>query len=141
MKLHRCKETNYKDLFDGFAVLGKVFSIFIISSLLIIFWSLFFIFPGIVATYKYRQAYYILFDDPKKSARQCIRESSYLMKGNKIDLFILDFSFIGWHILNIIFIVATQLPFLFPLLSIWIYPYVGMTRVGFYEERVKNLAT
>jgi len=140
MKLSRKSDTEYKDLFNGLLFFKKVLLIFIITFILVFLWSFLFIFPGIVASYRYRQAYYILIDDPTKTALQCLAESAHLMHGKKMDLFILDLSFLGWHILNLILIAITPLAFAFPILSIWISPYIGLTRVGFYEDRIKTVA-
>jgi uncharacterized membrane protein len=139
LKINRKQDTGYKDIFDGFMYFTKVLLIFIISSVLIFLWSLLFIFPGIVAHYKYRQAYYILLDEPGKSALQCITESKILMHGKKLDLFILDISFLGWIILDIVTVMLIPLPFVIPLVSIWLSPYIGLTRVAFYENRLTTV--
>ena len=140
MKLNNAQETEYKDIFNGLLFIRKVLSIFFVTSFFVIAWSVLLIVPGIVAAYKYRQAYYILLDDPKKSVMQCITESSRLMYGRKLDLFVIDLSFVGWHILNFIILIAMPFQISLPILSIWTSPYIGLTRVKFYEDRIKNLA-
>lgn len=42
---------------------------------------------------------FILCERPDMTAREAIRESKELMKGNKWRLFCLEFSFIGWELL------------------------------------------
>ena len=65
----------------------------------IMLWSLLLVVPGVIAAYRYSQAFYILADDPRKSPHQCIEESKQMTMGNKMALFLLDLSFIGWIIL------------------------------------------
>jgi len=141
LKTFRKQETTYKDLLDGFLFTIKVLSLFIVRFVLIVLWSLLLIIPGIVAAYKYRLAFYILLDDPKKGVMQCIHESSTIMYGGKVDLFIIEISFWGWFLLDILVITLLPLPFALPIVSVWIAPYMGLTIVGFYEERIRNLAT
>ena len=65
-------------------------------------WSFLFIIPGIIKAYSYSQAINVFFDHKKNGTQisytQAIKESMLMMKGNKLDLFILQLSFIGWWI-------------------------------------------
>jgi len=140
IKINRDQGTEIRDLFNGFLFFLKVLSIFFITSVFIFLWSLLFIIPGIVASYRYRQAYYILLDDPGKSALQCITESSLMMYGNKLDLLIIDISFIGWYLLDLAVFLLTPFPFTIPIVSLWLSPYLGLTRVAFYEDRLAKIA-
>jgi uncharacterized membrane protein len=63
-------------------------------------WSLLFVIPGIVKGYGYRMTQYILADSPNLSASEAIRLSDRMMQGHKMELFMLDLSFIGWYILG-----------------------------------------
>ena len=139
IKTYRSQKTEFKELFKGFLFFTKVISIFIISAVFIFLWSLLLIFPGIVAGYKYRQAYYILLEDPEKGALSCISESKQIMHGKKLDLFILDLSFAGWYFLRFI-LMLTPFMFIVPLLSIWLSPYAGLTRASFYENLIADIA-
>jgi len=132
LKITRGISAGHKDLFDGFQFFLKVFIITIATTFLTILWSALFIFPGVVAHYRYRQAYYILLDDPSKSPMQCISESKRLMRGNKLDLFLLDLSFLGWFVLDLLVDIIIPLPFSFPVISILLKPYLGLTRASFY---------
>ena len=140
MKIDRSAKTDFNDLFNGFLFFIKVISIFLITTIFIFLWSLLLIIPGIVASYRYRLAYYILLDDPQKSALQCISESKLMMYGSKIDLLIIDISFIGWYILEFAVSTLIPLPFAVPIVSVWRSPYIGLTRVAFYEDRLENVA-
>ena len=139
MKINRKQDTEYRDIFNGFLYLVKIILIFIITSVLILLWSLLLIIPGIVAIYRYRLAYYILLDDPKKTALQCITESKQLMSGHKLDLFLIELSFFGWFVLDLAIILLTPLPFPVPIVSLWLSPYMGLTRAAFYEIRITGV--
>jgi len=140
LKINRNKTTEFKDLFNGFQFFFKVIAVFFITAVFIFLWSLLFIIPGIVAGYRYRQAFYILLDDPGKDAMQCISESKLMMHGKKLELLIIDLSFFGWYVLDYAIVLFTPLPFVIPLVSIWLSPYVGLTRVAFYENQIANIA-
>jgi uncharacterized membrane protein len=71
----------------------KLFYLILIYTLL---WSLLFIVPGIIRALDYSQAFFIFSDDPSKGARQCLSESIYIMKGHRMDVFIMQLSFILW---------------------------------------------
>ena len=129
---------DYKDLFNGFLYMGKILLIGIATSVLTLLWSFLFIFPGIVAFYRYRQSFYILFDDPQKGALQCIRESKQLMHGKKLDLFLLDLSFIGWWALDALVVYLLPLPFSLPIVSIYLTPYHGLTCAAFYNQLISQ---
>jgi uncharacterized membrane protein len=137
LKTVRHIETDYKDLLAGFGMFFKAITLSIVISFFIALWSLLFFFPGIVAFYKYRQAYYILLDDSSKSVMQCINESKHLMYGKKVDLFLIDVSFFGWYVLNIL-VLSFLIPF-FPVVSIWLTPYYGITHAAYYVNILKEV--
>jgi len=140
MKTNRKHNTEIKDLFNGFLFVIKIISIYFITAIYVFLWSLLLIVPGIIAMYKYRQAFYILLDDPQKSAMQCISESKLMMFGNKVDLMIIDLSFIGWYFLDLGLLLLFPSPFMIPVISIWIAPYAGLTRAAFYDDRIRTIA-
>ena len=140
LKISRGGKAEYKDIFDGFLFVGKVLVIKIVTNIFIILWSLLLFFPGIIAYYRYRQAYLILLDDPTKGIMQCIRESARLMHKKKLDLFLLDISFIGWVLLDYVIIIISPLPFTLPLVSIWLTPYQGLANAAFYNHLIATLA-
>ncbi len=88
------------DMFLGFERFGKALGLFLFQSLFVFLWTMLFIVPGIIASIRYSQAFYVLADDPTKSIRQCMNESKTMMKGNKAKYFCLSLSFIGWIILS-----------------------------------------
>jgi len=140
VKTNRKQKTDFFDLLNGFLFFIKIITLFLLISIFVALWSLLLIIPGIVASYRYRLAYYILLDDPTKGALQCIAESKLLMHGKKVDLLTIDISFIGWFILDLIVLILIPLSPAIPLVSIWLSPYLGLTRAAFYEEQISNVA-
>jgi len=110
-------------LFDAFGYFFKVLWLSIIISILTTLWTMLFIFPGWIAHYRYSFAYYILLDDPDKSALECIQESKELTRGHKWELFVLDISFLGWFLLSLI-----------PFVAIYTKPYIEITRINYYRS-------
>ncbi len=148
MSVVRRRQANPVDIFNGFEYALKSLGLFFMISLFTALWSLLFVIPGIIASLRYSQAFYILADDPSKNIMQCISESGEMMMGNKTRLFWLLLSFIGWGILaglpsgiaravtdsfyaagfwSDILILAAELPIL------WVIVYIHATEVNFYE--------
>lgn len=50
-------------------------------------------------SYRYAMVVYILADAPQTGIRECFRRSGELMKRRKMELFMLELSFIGWNLL------------------------------------------
>ncbi len=90
------KNPRVGDLFSQYNRLGTGFGMQFFRGLFIFLWSLLFVIPGIIAGYSYQMTPYILCEHPEMTAREAIRESKQLMKGNKWRLFCLEFSFLGW---------------------------------------------
>ena len=65
-------------------------------------WSLLFVIPGIIKSYEYRMVPYILAENPGMNSQDAFMISRRMMMGQKFDVFVLDLSFIGWHILSAI---------------------------------------
>jgi uncharacterized membrane protein len=112
-------------LFDGFDCFGKSFAVLFLTNLFIMFWSLLFIIPGIIKTYSYSMAFFILADDPEAGAVESITRSRRLMEGNKGRLFCLWFRFFGWGILCI---------FTLGIGFLWLWPYMMASMAAFYQD-------
>ena len=92
-------------------------------------WSLLLIVPGIVKFYAYAMTPYILIDNPELSANQAINLSKQMMKGHKLDLFILQLSFVGWVFLSI---------FTLGIGLLWVIPYMLTAQAAFYQDLKKE---
>ena len=121
LNISKFKEAGIATLFDGFTIFFRALWLSILTGILVFLWSLLFIIPGIIAAYRYRQAMYILIDNPHMSALECLRESKRMMVGHKAELFVLDLSFIGWALLTAI-----------PFVTVWVTPYMEVTFANYY---------
>ena len=120
----REEKADYGNLLDGFAIFFRVMILTIFETAIVYLFSLFLIVPGIIMSYRYRQATYLLIDHPERSPIDCLRASANLMKGRKMELFKLDLSFLGWMIVQ----------WLLRPFAIWLWPYQALTYANFYRS-------
>lgn len=91
----------FGDLFKGFSDdFSGTFLLYLMQCIFIFLWSLLFVIPGIVKAYSYSMAFFIKADHPEYSWRECLEKSKEMTSGHKMDLFVLDLSFIGWAIVG-----------------------------------------
>lgn len=83
-------------VFGGFRRPLGLFVQMALMTLIILFWGLFLIVPGIIAVYRYSQSFFIRAEHPDWSAFKCLRESARIMDGNKWRLFCLHLSYLGY---------------------------------------------
>lgn len=115
------RPASFGNLFDSFSIFFKVLWLNVLIFLFVYLWSLLLIIPGIIASYRYRMALYIMLDNPELSPLDCIRQSKEMMKNHKGELFILDLSFLGWFLL-------TMMPFV----SVFVSPYTELSYLNYY---------
>ena len=115
----------FATLFSRFRIWGRAFGLRFMTSLLIFLWSLLFIIPGIVASYRYALAPYLLAENPDMGVMEAIARSKELMVGNKGRLFCLQLSFIGWNLLCVLTLGIGYL---------WLAPYQNAAEAAFYLE-------
>lgn len=125
LKIAKGEEFQVGDVFEGCHIMGKAIWLNILLSVFTALWSLLLIIPGIIKSYSYSMASYILAENPNMTAREAIKESMRIMEGHKMDLFILQLSFLGWAILT---------AFTFGLAGIYVIPYMQQTFVNFYNS-------
>lgn len=130
-RLAKKESTTIDDLFEGFRKKNVFRSIKVglLTGVYIFLWSLLLVIPGIIKSFSYSMAYYILLDNPEYTASEAIKKSREMMKGHKLDLFILCLSFIGWFILGV---------FTLGIAYFWIYPYYTTTVSYFYLNLVNK---
>ena len=73
-----------------------------LMDLFIALWSLLLIIPGIIKSYEYKMIPYLLAEDPEMNYKDAFAKSKEMMNGQKWNAFVLDLSFIGWHLLSAI---------------------------------------
>lgn len=91
-------------------------------------WSLLFVILGLIKSYSYFLAPYILADNPDITAEEAICRSMRMMDGRKMQLFLMT---LGYALL----VMLSTFLFCIPLL--WVVPYYNAVFAKFYEE-VKN---
>ncbi len=115
---------------EGFKDYGRILGTMLLSSVYQFLWMLLLIVPGIIKGYSYALTPYLLKDHPELKFNAAIEESMRLMSGNKMRLFLLDLSFIGWFLLGLI---------TFGIAFLWVTPYWNTARAAFYEDLMKAL--
>lgn len=113
------------DAFSGFDDFWSAFKVTFLVGLFTFLWSLLFVIPGIVKTYAYSMSMYILAENKGKPALECINESKAMTNGHKMDLFVLNLSFIGW---------AMLVGLTFGIAGIWVLPYMNATMANAYQS-------
>ena len=99
MDIRRRERSEYAVLFDGFSFTGKIIALNIVINLFVFLWSMLFVFPGIIAYYRYSFALYNLYEDPEIDIMEALNLSKRQTFGYKWQLFVLQLSFIGWSLL------------------------------------------
>lgn len=89
-------------------------------------WACLFIIPGIYKKYQYRMVPYILTKQPDMPYKEALRMSSDMMQGEKWRAFVLDLSFIPWHLLGIITCGMAEL--------FYVGPYEYLTQAALYRR-------
>ena len=117
-------------LFSGFSSdFGELFLLGFLSTLFAALWALLLVIPGIVKSYSWALIYYVKVDHPEYGWRECMNESAAMMRGYKMQLFLLDLSFIGWYIVGSLCLGIGTL---------WVVPYHMAAHAQFYKERCKD---
>lgn len=104
------------------------FSIFLIIAAIVLF-----IVSSVLMTtrsYYYALSYFIAFENPELSSKECVLKSKELMIGKRGKLFCLQFSFIGWAILATL---TLGIGFL------WLIPYIQFATISFYKSLTSDL--
>lgn len=96
----------------------------------IFLWSLLFIIPGIVQSYEYRMIPYLLAENPELTEEEAFRLSRQMMDGQKLEAFVLDWSFFGWDLLSAI---TWGLVGIF-----YVQPYANLTYAALYDTLSSN---
>lgn len=115
-------------IFKGFNYFTKSLGLYLLMTLYIILWSLLLIVPGIIMSFAYSQAFFILAENPDMKITDILKTSTAMMKGYKMKCFLLGLSFIGWALLSAL---------TFGIGYLWLMPYMQTTFVNFYLD-IKN---
>jgi len=99
LKLTKIHAAKIDDLFTGFNKIFRSMGLFFIIGLTAGIGFLFFIFPGIILSLMFSQAFYIMAEDPSLGIIDCIEKSNRMMIGHKWKLFKLKLRYTGLTIL------------------------------------------
>ncbi len=95
------KNPELGEIFSGFkGNYLNVVKIMFLMDLKTLLWLFLFIVPGVIKAYEYSMIPYLLAENPNLSASQAFSLSKQMTTGQKMDLFVLDLSFLGWIILG-----------------------------------------
>ncbi len=125
MKLVSGSGTSFFDLFYEFRRWGTCLMMGLVRSVLVFLGTVLFIVPGVILSYGFRMAPYILAEHPECGGWEALSESWKMMRGHKLRLFCLDISFIGWSILC---------AFTCGIGYLWLTPYTKASEAIFYLE-------
>ena len=97
------KNPELGEIFSGFkGNYLNVVKIMFLMDLKTLLWLLLLIVPGVIKAYEYSMIPYLLAENPDLSADEAFSLSKQMTTGQKMDLFVLDLSFLGWIILGLI---------------------------------------
>ena len=116
------------------AKLSEVFSMFkydywnvvkvmLMQKIKIVLWTFCFIIPGIIKAYEYSMIPFILAEDSSTSMDECFARSKEMTRNQKMEMFILDCSFVGWLLLGLM---------AFGIGTLFVAPYVSGTQAELY---------
>ena len=125
LSVMRGGEMNIGGLFDGFNDFGRIVGTKLLQAIYTFLWTLLLVIPGIIKNYSYAMTDFILKDQPELANNAAIEKSMAMMDGNKMKVFLLDLSFIGWAILCL---------FTFGIGFLFLQPYVQSAHAAFYED-------
>jgi hypothetical protein len=95
-------------------------------------WYLALIIPGIIKSYAYRMVPYIMADNPNMKYDRALELSKQMTDGQKLDMFVLDLSFLGWILLGLVACCVGV---------IFVTPYINSTNAELYLVLRQNALT
>ena len=122
--LAKGEKAEFNQTFAGFSNFVNNFVTGLLYTIFLFLWCLIPV-VGIIKSYSYAMTFYIMKDHPEMKKAEAITASRKMMNGHKMDLFILQLSFIGWILLSCL---------TFGILLIYVGPYMSATEAAFYEK-------
>lgn len=149
----RREEMPYESLFDAFPFAGKVILLSIVEGVFIFLWSMLFVIPGIIAAYRYSFAMLNLCENPELGVMEALNLSKRQTNGYKMQLFLLQLSFIGYQIAAVLiallyeYVIISYLPdslsgavlgaliygVLSAVVAVYLTPYLNLSTCRFYQ--------
>lgn len=127
VKFIKGEKTNFNDIFHFYKDTIKCIGACLLQAIFVFLWALLLIVPGIIKLIAYALVPYLMADEKYNDTKipELLKLSENMMKGHKMDFFLLNLSFIGWHILA---------AFTLFLLEIWVAPYQQIAVTKFLTD-------
>ncbi len=121
------KKPEFNDIFSYSKDFTRDLVVGLVQRIFVALWCLLLIVPGIIKAIAYSMVPYLLGDKKYNDLKtmEILKKSEEIMNGHKADYFMLQLSFIGWHLLAILTL---------GLLEIWIAPYQTTATTKFLYE-------
>lgn len=133
--LREDKEDTVEAMFCGFKTYGRAIGVYLLETVLLFLWFLLLFVPGIIKSLAYSLTFFISKDHPELSAYECIQRSNDMMKGHKMQLFLMYLGFFGLAVLSVFTLFIGML---------WLIPFFQVCLAEFYEnlkeEQAEKLA-
>ena len=96
-------DQRFEHMFDNFRGGGYMPTVktMFFKDLYVFLWTLLFIIPGIIKSYEYALVPYLVAANPHIDKDRALEISKKTMEGEKMNLFMLQLSFIGWYLLGL----------------------------------------
>ncbi len=94
-------------------------------------WGILLIIPGVIKSYEYRLVPYLLSEHSEITPIDVMKKSTEMMQGYKKEAFLLDLSFVPWHIAGILTLGVLEV--------FYVEPYRALTNAAFYEKIRSNI--
>lgn len=120
----------FRDVIPPTRFMLRIFVIMVLTGLAVAVGSVFFVVPGLILSYRYRLAVYVMYDNPELGAIACMKKAAELSRGHKMRIFKLDISFLGWEIANQ-FVAAIAMV---PVLELLVRPYREVANAMLYND-------
>ena len=101
---NRQEPSRFEVLFSMFTAKTylNVVKVMLLRDIYTFLWTLLFIIPGIYKSYQYFMIPYILAENPNRDSSEVFEMTKMLTQGVKLDIFVLQISFLPWYLLGII---------------------------------------
>ena len=112
--------------------------VILVKDIFLLLWSLTIV-GGIIKSYSYRMVEYIVAENPDIKPMEAINLSRKMMNGHKWEAFVLDLSFLPWHLLSILTLGLSSIFFASPYIEATELEYFVHIRKLAYENNVENV--
>lgn len=129
LRIARRESVEISNLFDAFCNYMSVLSTMLLMTIYTLLWSLLFIVPGVIKSYSYAMTPYLLYDRGLTNDA-AIDESMRMMRGHKMNLFLMD---LGFYALTLLSLLTLGIALL------WVIPYWLTARAKFYQNIISEI--